>query len=1246
MWIYFNNLGEVTTRITTDTTIMQGSVGVVQLNAFYEGANLSDYSDIRVIFKYSDNTYSPEVSMTKNVSVTFPSATDFTSNTGSFVSGDTYNCAVFSFDTSGYLGVAGETIATIRYYKNGVINVSGTINFVIESSVTAEPTQINETQYQALQLDIANRWKIFKGTYNTIVSLTDKDTNTLYVSTDTNLVYVYRNDTLIALSTQVSANTGTPSEKLTTITINGVTYNFADQIDLFKIVGTETTSAITITTSASAIINAYNNNKILLLNLTDSNGTYNYLLDSSKVGNTLTLTGYYEGFNATNEIDYTEYSVKISLVSSTIFSATKSNKIYSLVEPIDYNASNDLLGGLSFGRGEQGDIYRIPNKTSDLTNDSNYQNNTQVSATITAALNGYATQNWVGEQGYAKTTDLNNYILTSQKGIANGIASLDSSGLIPSNQLPSYVDDIIEGYYYQNQFYNDSEHTSLITPETGKIYVDLATNQQYRWGGTEYLEISSGAIGGVKGNAETTYRTGLVNLTPANIGSPTIADLTSETNTRIANEGKLYQLDFNGALSGTTITFTPTDTLPTLIENALYEIDLHLSLTSVLLDTYNIVLSINGTNVLINSILNGSTVGGLRQVEKYSNDTGYRWHFVAIYNLVNSAGYLTIPTSVNQESITRMSDENLLTAITNGVGIADKQVILISSVGNGNGYLLGHYYLISYNYSTNTYTTSDITPTYSYTLPIASTSTLGGIKVGNNLSIDSNGVLSATSSNTNFIINGTISNNTITFDSATNWSEVITAINNRQLIVFNDTANQLPDINLSISNYDSTSQEYTLGGSYLLNGTTKLNYNVVIVVNAGGGTGTYTSETMGGGTPSDLFQQTFNVNSSKWGSCYRGLNELIKDGDMATPSGSGYTFNYWTLNGVQVAFPVQVSSENTFVANITAAKVYGVDGIGLSATTLTRTDDGASFATLTAPSDIYNFFIDNADTTDSFGNHFVKIKKFYVKITQNSNGSQKWQVSNVQQTGYLLPRYFLDKDGNELNYAYYGKYKGYVNTSSGKLQSISGVKPTYNTTIDNYRTYARANSDNYIDSDMFAVFVAQCMFMITYATTKTDSIISYRSFGATTGSGSIYLGIEDLVGNGFELVDGCSWNASGIIYKSLISEYAGQVTSGTQITTSTGDGYAMQKTHNTDSNGYVVPESTTFAISAGGSATTYLCDWQSFGGSGSPLVLWGAGGADGGADDDRGLFCFMNDTWSGANSANASASRLHAKILS
>ena len=37
-------------------------------------------------------------------------------------------------------------------------------------------------------------------------------------------------------------------------------------------------------------------------------------------------------------------------------------------------------------------------------------------------------------------------IPASQKSAVNGVASLDSSGKVPSTQLPSYVDDVIEGY--------------------------------------------------------------------------------------------------------------------------------------------------------------------------------------------------------------------------------------------------------------------------------------------------------------------------------------------------------------------------------------------------------------------------------------------------------------------------------------------------------------------------------------------------------------------------------------------------------------------------------------------------------------------------------------------------------------------------------------------------------------------------------------------------------------------------------
>lgn len=54
-------------------------------------------------------------------------------------------------------------------------------------------------------------------------------------------------------------------------------------------------------------------------------------------------------------------------------------------------------------------------------------------------------------------------------------------GKIPTSQLPSYVDDVLE---YANLAAFPS------TGETGKIYVALDTNLTYRWSGTAYVEIS------------------------------------------------------------------------------------------------------------------------------------------------------------------------------------------------------------------------------------------------------------------------------------------------------------------------------------------------------------------------------------------------------------------------------------------------------------------------------------------------------------------------------------------------------------------------------------------------------------------------------------------------------------------------------------------------------------------------------------------------------------------------------------
>lgn len=103
------------------------------------------------------------------------------------------------------------------------------------------------------------------------------------------------------------------------------------------------------------------------------------------------------------------------------------------------------------------------------------------------------------------TSELNNKVqeFIDSKGAPNGLASLNESGIIPSAQLPSYVDDVIEVDTFSNL---------PGTGESGKIYIVQDTNLTYRWSGTAYVEISkslalgetsSTAYPGDKGKATT-----------------------------------------------------------------------------------------------------------------------------------------------------------------------------------------------------------------------------------------------------------------------------------------------------------------------------------------------------------------------------------------------------------------------------------------------------------------------------------------------------------------------------------------------------------------------------------------------------------------------------------------------------------------------------------------------------------------------------------------------------------------------
>lgn len=76
---------------------------------------------------------------------------------------------------------------------------------------------------------------------------------------------------------------------------------------------------------------------------------------------------------------------------------------------------------------------------------------------------------------------------TSQKGQHSGLATLDENGVVPSTQLPSYVDDVVEV---------PTEAGLPEKGESGKIYITADTNLIYRWvvtnvetGAGNYVEI-------------------------------------------------------------------------------------------------------------------------------------------------------------------------------------------------------------------------------------------------------------------------------------------------------------------------------------------------------------------------------------------------------------------------------------------------------------------------------------------------------------------------------------------------------------------------------------------------------------------------------------------------------------------------------------------------------------------------------------------------------------------------------------
>lgn len=155
------------------------------------------------------------------------------------------------------------------------------------------------------------------------------------------------------------------------------------------------------------------------------------------------------------------------------------------------------------------------------------------SKAVNIDLSGYAAKTHSHTKSDIGLSNVTNdaQVKRSEMGTASGVATLGTDGKVPSSQLPSYVDDVLE-YETKAKF--------PTTGETGKIYVDTITNLTYRWSGSAYVEISqsialgetsSTAYAGDKGKANATKIANIINgtqvvakaTTANNVGGFTVA---------------------------------------------------------------------------------------------------------------------------------------------------------------------------------------------------------------------------------------------------------------------------------------------------------------------------------------------------------------------------------------------------------------------------------------------------------------------------------------------------------------------------------------------------------------------------------------------------------------------------------------------------------------------------------------------------------------------------------------------------
>ena len=303
--------------------------------------------------------------------------------------------------------------------------------------------------------------------------------------------------------------------------------------------------------------------------------------------------------------------------------------------------------------------------------------------------------------------------------------------------------------------------------------------------------------------------------------------------------------------------------------------------------------------------------------------------------------------------------------------------------------------------------------------------------------------------------------------------------------------------------------------------------------------------------------------------------------------------------------------------------IYGVSGLTDSSPALTRTDDavGMSYAidssTGAIASDFNNVFPWNeAEVVTDTAGKFLHMPDMYFRVGVNAN-SEITDIAVSKKPGSTGNWYKVDS----FYYACYG-----TSLSNDMAKSVSGAARQTSKTRAEFRGYSSANGNDYFQLDLYHHTVMIFLWLIEWATKKSDDVMTGRVLGSGTMGGSTscptggtdnittpsgyelsyaqmrYHYIEDFVGNFREFVDGvnCMESLNNHYVTNNPSYFSDSNTNYTQLSYSVPSSGCISALGWDEYNPFFcMPVATV----SNADNDTYFCDRWSASGSGYP-VLW------------------------------------------